>query len=1023
MRYGVGSADDPPEHPGTAHLVEHLMFQQVLGTQTVFAQLDAIATFRNAFTTQDATTYVTRALPADLDKLLAIESVRMQLRCATITDSVFQRERAVVANELRLHDDVRELLADLYRAVYPAQHPYRLDASAETTSAITREQACAFADAYYAPSSAVLVVSGNVTKEQVIAASAQALARVTRREVRARVSVPPVQTSPRQLDASIALDREAGLIVWPVAGDPDTVWQISMVAPILAAAIGSQGNESVTPLVLGDSRAAVFGLLVTPAEGQPTAAALEHARATIAELPAMFAQATTAADRWGFEALRQTALYALFSTLEDGSARDTRLASYVHAGRDPAQAIERELASVRDLERTSAVTVALRHLRADQATFIVLHPKSGKKRGHDVNPTIPIHDLGQLREQVDPALAHMFAPGKIAIPGLDAMRTRTLPNGLRVVLLPLTSMPTVDIRLVFAAGTADELSNKRGAALAAGNALQWDPTFINDWLLFVESGGSQAVDVDRDRTTFSVRGLDMHVDLLLAALRRWVRDGTYYFAAEDAARIIRNERSHVSEQDAYSDAWLAALYGPDHPYVDAGSLRHAAASLTAGDAQAFRMAHFTPDGATLVVAGHFDADLVDRWIDFLFADWTGHAQPRRSPAPLPTPASFVKVEDLSQVRLAIVLPVTAPDRAQRLIAAEMLDEIAWDVRHQLGASYTFEAALDENRLAADYVITGWIESSRCTEAVELVRDRIAKLRADPEAAARAFVSARARVMTKLIGVTASAASLASHVEHDVAMARQPMADARTAATVQTLTIDTMAPALADLDLARAAIVMRGPSAETGRAFKALGRSPIEVHADPAAVARAKATATAATAPPVVDHVEPPITQARDQSEFAFRVGLGYSFASVVDPDPALHLSGTSGPVIVGDVSDRVVKHVTVGLHVEGATLAGHYTRGTETEEHPIGHLAFDVDGTVELHGWNRVWAGLLLGVHLDQVTLAFSEWSFGVGGGIEAGFDLFRHGEHHLSLVGSVTATVITDTQYSGITVGMQYRH
>src|SRR5258706_6837707 len=38
MRYGVGSADDASK-PGIAHLVEHLMFQQVLGTQTIFALL------------------------------------------------------------------------------------------------------------------------------------------------------------------------------------------------------------------------------------------------------------------------------------------------------------------------------------------------------------------------------------------------------------------------------------------------------------------------------------------------------------------------------------------------------------------------------------------------------------------------------------------------------------------------------------------------------------------------------------------------------------------------------------------------------------------------------------------------------------------------------------------------------------------------------------------------------------------------------------------------------------------------
>jgi zinc protease len=99
MRYGVGAVDDPPEHPGMAHLVEHLMFQQTLGSQSLFAHLEAIATSWNAYTTYDATTYVARAQPAHLERLLSIEAVRLGFRCTSITDSIFSREREVVLQE------------------------------------------------------------------------------------------------------------------------------------------------------------------------------------------------------------------------------------------------------------------------------------------------------------------------------------------------------------------------------------------------------------------------------------------------------------------------------------------------------------------------------------------------------------------------------------------------------------------------------------------------------------------------------------------------------------------------------------------------------------------------------------------------------------------------------------------------------------------------------------------------------------------------------------------------------------
>src|SRR5690242_15068431 len=56
MRYRVGAADDPVGQEGIAHLVEHLMFQQQMGAQTLFATLEGVASSFNAFTSYDATT-------------------------------------------------------------------------------------------------------------------------------------------------------------------------------------------------------------------------------------------------------------------------------------------------------------------------------------------------------------------------------------------------------------------------------------------------------------------------------------------------------------------------------------------------------------------------------------------------------------------------------------------------------------------------------------------------------------------------------------------------------------------------------------------------------------------------------------------------------------------------------------------------------------------------------------------------------------------------------------------------------
>src|SRR5436190_18911864 len=101
MRYAVGAIDDPAGREGMAHLVEHLMFQQVVGGESLFATLERQATSFNGFTELEATTFTARAAPANLERFLAIEAARMRLRCDTIDDSAFAREREVVRNELR----------------------------------------------------------------------------------------------------------------------------------------------------------------------------------------------------------------------------------------------------------------------------------------------------------------------------------------------------------------------------------------------------------------------------------------------------------------------------------------------------------------------------------------------------------------------------------------------------------------------------------------------------------------------------------------------------------------------------------------------------------------------------------------------------------------------------------------------------------------------------------------------------------------------------------------------------------
>ena len=1015
MRYQVGGVDDPPEHPGMAHLVEHLMFQQVLGAESLFARLERVTTEFNAFTTYDATTYLSRAATSHLDELLSTEAVRVGFRCQTITDAAFEREREVVANEIAQHGESEEIIADLQAGAYPPNHPYAhpLGGSVDAVRAITREQACAFADAHYAPGNAVLVVSGNLTVAQVEGSLKKFLGRVAGRAATPPVLVRAVPEGGRTGEIQLPIDDEAVLIAWPLPDEPAIRIRVAAVAPYVATAIDGAVKGRVVRIALGDTRAPMSGVVVFPAKGESVDDVLKAADRAIAGVASELEY--TGIIEYGqlvFDRLQQSAIYRLFSSFEPSigtDTRDGRIAAYVLAGDDADAALSAEFTGLREMTRTTAISIVRDELAFDSATVIRLHP-DGKKRGRPAELEVSIHDLGRRRDLPDPAAAHQPAPA-VELPAVDAIRTRRLPNGLKVVLLPLTSVPLVDARLVFDAGTGDEPADRRGVAVAAGRGLTWDYHYLNDLLLFAGAGGSGRVDVTRDDTAFIAEGLDMHLDLLLAGLRRWVREGHY--TASSIGDALRQEAKSIEDDGPLTDAWRGALYGRNHPYAGAGLPRHAGSGLSIDEAAEFRAQHYAPDNATLVIAGRFDAALADQWIDYLFADWTGHAVPRASPAATLEPVSIAAAEDTSRVGVSIVLPVDPARRAANLVAAEMLADIADDVRHQLGATYGLRTGLDASRLASHLYVSGSIDAPRTRDAVQLLRDRLANLRGDADAAARAFVVARARVLTHAVSIAGSAGALADRTEYD----RGPLLQVAT--DVQKLRIDDMTATLAELDLARAAVVMRGPKAEIDRAYDALGRTPTYVaakHVEPPVV-------EAVHAP---DHdpdlhlsdIEEAITQ-HEPPHNAFAVTSGFAIGT-------MNSGGVTGAAVAAEVG-RTLHHSTIGFRASMAYLSGTFDTGGQYLEipHPISAIPISLAVVLRTSTANRLWGGIFAGIDVTHVSTpdmpAMAGWTAAFGIGLEAGFDAWVHDGHRVGLYAAFN-TEFPDGALLAFTLGLAYR-
>ena len=810
VRYGVGSVDDPVGREGLAHLVEHLMFEHVRDGEALFDFLERSALGFDGFTTPDSTVYNEHAPPSRLRELLAVEHARLQQACGDIPESSFVRQREIVRNELREREADESVARAIHAGVFSAEHPLgRAQATPQSVAALTREDACAFAAAHYAPSNAVVVVSGPVRLRDAQPLVEQTLGLVPPgRPMRERVLAAP--TTRRSVTLEASTDRAWFVLSWPMPAAAAERTRLRAVASMAASLVGARINGVVRLTELGTGAACAIALAIAPSPDINFTDAVASTKRVISEMAPWFGSGL-------YEHAKNRAVYALAASLDHGLDRDVRFADEVARGLQvrPAE----EARTLISMSRDDARALVQSALRPENATLVTLRPsKQPTAVAGGVTPTFREQ---RRRRAEDPSEAERPA---VVVPARDPFargRSQTLPNGLTVMLLPLSTMPTVDIRLVLPTGTADEPSGQRGIALIAASAIE--PAFDGEMFRFVQAGGRVDADVGFDHTELAVRGLAANIDILLSGLAATVLEGEYSIDGVHEAMTWQRLTSKISRDDRVANAvWREAIFGGNHPYRYAGDWAHARRGVFEAKAlDQFRRRHYVPRGATLIIAGGFDTTTAERWVDHYFKHWTGDPLPRRTEPATLRPLAFAQNQPGSQLAVQIAFAAPTTDEVALRVVVEMLEGAISDVREQIAASYGLRARLVQRRSSTTIDLRGSVDASRAAEALALLRDRLASLRERSDVTASLFVSARRRVLARWASVDASASAIADLASDAAARGSTRAAHDR----ARTLTIDKVQPLLEKLQLSNAAILLRGPERALREAYGAIGRQP------------------------------------------------------------------------------------------------------------------------------------------------------------------------------------------------------
>jgi zinc protease len=798
VRYQVGSREDPIGKAGIAHVVEHLMFQlrppvvnaagEIVAAETppMMQQINDKTTFFNAYTNWDTTHYQNTAMADRVEELLAIESQRMLLKCQTVSEEEFLREREVVRNEIRQRGGTAEGQVPqlVMSSMYPKGHAYErmIGGDDSQLTSITLKDVCDFMDKYYTPDNATVIVAGGIDVDKTINAISGLYGNINLDAAGKKINitaprkdVEPIKITPTKEVIDLDIEKPMVAVSWalPPANTPEgEAAQYGINSVFFRTASKAQQYEfanSVSPAILGGQLAPIFTLIIELKSMKNYDEAIEFVRKAAKSAYRGFDEGSKEQIEEGQNVAKADFIAGLEPLAERTNLIGDEVQFNTKFDFDSSDVyMFKLLDKYGQFDGEKVANAVKRSIDPNKMRIVVFKPSKegikGDKRAK-VKFEQKSHDSREVVD-VDPKEAKKPIKLQKDIKGLSAAQRFTLGNGMNVVLLPIKSMPLVAANLMFNNAGDAATPNEPAVASAAARFL----ALPLDAEAFQRTGINVRCRSDEDMAVCGTHGINIYLDLMLNGLDRLIVAGEYsQTQIESYQKSLKNNYDRASiESDEFTRQMQTALFGPDHPYTKTAIETPEFASKISKDRlDTFRRANYVAGNATLVVVGDFDPVQAEKQVRSIFGGWgkgtpasaIGTAQYQRS-----GPAFIgVIAKEEPQLTVAIAYPSPAGLDGQggaRRVLTEMLNLRMGDVRFKLGATYGVYARLASHTGPSNYEMGGTVDAPRAGEAIKAMRDGVNMLRSDEGFSPVEFVRARKKVLQSLLGLSTVTQELA-----------------------------------------------------------------------------------------------------------------------------------------------------------------------------------------------------------------------------------------------------------------------
>jgi predicted Zn-dependent peptidase len=311
---------------------------------------------------------------------------------------------------------------------------------------------------------------------------------------------------------------------------------------------------------------------------------------------------------------------------------------------------------------------------------------------------------------------------------MTCIALRTLPNGVRLLTVPMPHVQSVSVGVFLRAGSRDETPATNGIAHVLEHMAFKGTTTRTVQAINLDAerlGADVNAFTGKDMTGYFMTGLGRHADLLLRMTADIVLNSTFPQAElQRELEVIRQEAIEYAEdpQDRSSDLLDRAIWGDDAMGMPVIGTVQNIEGFTRDDLVRHVQAHYTAHRTVVVAAGNFDVDAWMKRAGDLFA--TMRQAPELPVLPPPAPAQYIgqavaqRFTQVSQVFLNIaypLVPVNLQDMPQQrwrlasalasnLFGGGMSAPLVDTVREQLGLAYTAHSTVDSGDVWANFVV-------------------------------------------------------------------------------------------------------------------------------------------------------------------------------------------------------------------------------------------------------------------------------------------------------------------------------